>query len=127
MHTPKFVRAQAASAAGTLVDLLVTILSVEVFGSWVLLATVLGNMAGGISNFYLGRYLVFQVPQHGARAQGRRYVLVWLGSMLLNAAGVYLCTQFFRLNYVYSKVVVSLLVGIGFNYFLQLHFVFKQS
>jgi len=30
-------------------------------------------------------------------------------------------------NYLASKVIVSLLVGIGFNYFMQLHFVFKQS
>jgi putative flippase GtrA len=32
-----------------------------------------------------------------------------------------------RLNYVYSKVVVSLFVGIGFNYLLQQYFVFKKS
>lgn len=46
--------------------------------------------------------------------------------MLLNAAGVYLFTQLSHVNYVYSKAVVSLLVGVGFNYFLQLYFVFKK-
>jgi len=123
----QFVKAQAAAATGTAVDFLVTIVCVEVFHSWYLLATALGNAAGGITNFYLGRHLVFKVPQPRARLQGIRYFMVWLGSMLLNAAGVWLFTQQLHLNYVYSKVVVSLLVGVGFNYFLQLHFVFKKS
>jgi putative flippase GtrA len=123
---PKFVKAQAAAATGTAVDFLVTIVCVEVFHSWYLLATALGNAAGGITNFYLGRHLVFKVSQPRVRQQGIRYFLVWLGSMLLNAAGVWLFTQRLHLNYVYSKVLVSLLVGIGFNYFLQLHFVFRK-
>ncbi len=120
------MKAQAASAAGTGVDFLVTIAGVEVLHSWYLLATVLGNAAGGLVNFYLGRYYVFQVPHQRAQAQGVRYFFVWLGSMLLNAAGVYLFTQLLHLNYVYSKVIVSLVVGVGFNYFLQVYFVFKK-
>jgi putative flippase GtrA len=123
----RFLKAQAAAAAGTGVDFLVTIACVEVLHSWYLLATVLGNAAGGLVNFYLGRYYVFQARQQQAEAQGVRYFLVWLGSMALNAAGVYLFTQLLHLNYVYSKVLVSLVVGVGFNYFLQLYFVFKKS
>jgi putative flippase GtrA len=121
------LKAQAASAAGTIVDFLVTIVCVEVFHSWYLLGTMLGNTAGGLTNFYLGRHLVFKVSQQRARQQGIRYLMVWLGSLLLNAAGVYVLTQLLHANYLASKVIVSLLVGIGFNYFMQLHFVFKQS
>jgi putative flippase GtrA len=124
---PRLVKAQAASLAGTVVDFLVTIGCVELLHSWYLVATVLGNVAGGITNFTLGRYLVFEAAEQQAPAQGVRYLLVWLGSMLLNATGVYLCTQVLHVNYVLSKIVVSLLVGIGFNYFLQVHFVFKKS
>ncbi|MGI4884527.1 MAG: GtrA family protein [Janthinobacterium lividum] len=127
MRYPRLLKAQAASAVSTAVDFLVTIGGVELFHSWYLLATVLGNAAGGATNFYLGRYYVFKAPEQGAPAQGMRYFVVWLGSMVLNAAGVYLFTQLLHVNYVYSKVVVSLLVGVGFNYFLQLHFVFKKS
>ena len=126
MHYPRLVKAQAASLAGTVVDFLVTICCVELLHSWYLLATMLGNAAGGTTNFYLGRYLVFQASQQRAQAQGMRYFLVWLGSMLLNAGGVYLFTQVLHLNYLYSKVLVSLVVGLGFNYLLQLHFVFRK-
>ncbi len=127
MRYPRLVKAQAASLAGTAIDFLVTVGCVEVLHSWYLPATVLGNVAGGITNFYLGRYFVFNAAQRGAPAQGARYFLVWLGSMLLNAAGVYLFTQGLHVNYLYSKIAVSLLVGVGFNYVLQLHFVFKKS
>ncbi len=126
MRYPRLVQAQAASLAGTAVDFLVTIACVEGLHCWYLLATALGNAAGGITNFYLGRYLVFNVTQQSAQAQGGRYFLVWLGSMVLNAAGVYLFTQVLHINYVYSKIIVSASVGIGFNYFLQVHFVFKK-
>ena len=113
--------------AATVVDFLVTIICVELLHSWYLAATVLGNTAGGITNFCLGRYFVFEATQQNARAQGGRYLGVWLGSMLLNATGVYFCTQVLHINYVISKIVVSLLVGIGFNYLLQRHFVFPKS
>lgn len=122
----RFVKAQAAAAAGTAVDFLVTIGCVEGLHNWYLLGTVLGNVAGGVTNFYLGRHLVFAASAQRAPAQGLRYFMVWLGSMLLNAAGVYLFTRLLFVNYLSSKVVVSLLVGVGFNYFLQAYFVFKK-
>ena len=127
MRYPRIVKAQAASLTGTVVDFLVTVGCVELLHCWYLVATVLGNMAGGITNFILGRHLVFAASQQSAPAQSVRYFLVWLGSMGLNATGVYLCTKVLHVNYVLSKILVSLLVGIGFNYFLQLHFVFKKS
>ncbi|MEJ7664655.1 MAG: GtrA family protein [Hymenobacter sp.] len=122
----RFLRAQAAAATGTAVDFLVTIALVEGLHSWYLLATALGNAAGGLVNFYLGRHYVFQAPGRRVSAQGGRYFLVWLGSMILNAGGVYLFTQGLHVNYLASKVLVSLVVGVGFNYFLQLHFVFRK-
>ena len=124
--TYRFLRAQAAAATGTAVDFLVTIALVEGLHSWYLLATALGNAAGGLVNFYLGRYYVFQAAQQRGPAQGGRYFLVWLGSMGLNAGGVYVFTQGLHINYLASKVLVSLVVGIGFNYFLQLYFVFRK-
>ena len=121
------MKAQAASLAGTGVDFLVTIVCVEVLHSWYLLATVLGNGAGGLANFYLGRHFVFRAARQSSRAQGVRYAAVWLGSMLLNAAGVYLFTHVLRFNYLHSKTIVSLVVGLGFNYPLQRYFVFGKT
>ncbi|MCC2548587.1 GtrA family protein [Hymenobacter sp. BT175] len=126
MRYVQLLRQQAAAAAGTAVDFLVTIACVEGLHRWYMLATVLGNVAGGLTNFFINRHLVFRATQQRAPAQGARYLLVWLGGMLLNATGVYLFTQYLHTNYLLSKTLVSLLIGLGFTYPLQVHFVFKK-
>ena len=126
MRYVRFLKAQAASFAGTVADFSLTVLCVELLHVWYLPATVLGNAAGGITNFWLGRRFVFRATGQPAPAQGLRYLAVWLGSMALNAGGVWLFTQALGVNYLYSKIVVSLAVGLGFNYVLQLYFVFRK-
>lgn len=127
MNPSRFIAAQGAAFAGTVADFLVTIGAVEMLHIWYLPATMLGNVAGGITNFYLGRHHVFGARHGGLSAQAGRYLLVWTGSLLLNAGGVYLLTHYLGLNYLMSKVLVGLLVSLGFNYGLQLHFVFRKS
>jgi membrane protein YqaA with SNARE-associated domain len=124
---PRFLKAQAASLAGTAADFIVTIILVEGLRVWPVAATMLGNAAGGLTNFYLGRNHVFKVSHHRAASQGVRYSVVWLGSLLLNAVGMYLLTDLAHANYLLSKTVVSLLVGFGFNYPLHLYFVFRSK
>jgi putative flippase GtrA len=124
---PRFLKAQAASLTASAVDFLVTVVLVEGLRVWPVAATMLGNVAGGIANFYLGRHHVFKVSSHRAASQGVRYSVVWLGSLLLNAGGMYLLADLAHANYLLSKVVVSLLVGFGFNYPLQLYFVFRSK
>jgi len=127
MTNRRFLKAQAAALAGSAVDFLTTICLVEGLHTGPVVATMLGNVAGGVTNFYLGRHQVFKVSQHRAASQGARYAVVWLGSLLLNAAGMYLLADMMHVNYLLSKLVVSLLVGFGFNYPLQLHFVFRSK
>jgi putative flippase GtrA len=124
---PRFLKAQAASLAGSAVDFLVTIGLVEGLHVWPVAATMLGNVAGGITNFYLGRHHVFKVSHQQVASQGVRYALVWVGSLLLNGGGMYLLTSVAHVNYLLSKTVVSLLVGFGFNYPMQLYFVFNNK
>jgi membrane protein YqaA with SNARE-associated domain len=127
MNNRRFLKAQASSLAGSAADFLTTICLVEGLHLWPVVATMLGNVAGGVTNFYLGRHHVFKVSQHRAASQGGRYVVVWLGSLLLNAAGMYWLADVAHANYLLSKLVVSLLVGFGFNYPLQLYFVFRSK
>ncbi|WP_375417180.1 GtrA family protein [uncultured Hymenobacter sp.] len=126
MLPTRFLAAQAASFAGTAADFFVTIVAVEVLHLHYLPAVVAGNVAGGGLNFYLGRHYVFGAGRQGLPGQATRYLLVWLGSLLLNTGGVYLLVQGLRLPYLLSKIGVSLLVGFGFNYVLQQKFVFRK-
>ncbi|AMM51701.1 hypothetical protein TH61_11620 [Rufibacter sp. DG15C] len=120
-----FLKAQTAAMIATGIDFLVTIVVVETLGFWYVLGTMVGTISGGLFNFTVNRKWVFQPEGKSARAQAAKYIMVWLGSMLLNAAGVYLLTQYTGLVYVISKVVTTIFVGVGYNYHLQKKFVFR--
>lgn len=120
-----FIKAQAASLAATGFDFLTTIVLVNVFGWWYLAASVTGTIAGGLLNFMMGRLWAFNAADGRIEWQFIKYVLVWTGNLLLNAAGVFIITQYIGLSYVISKIITSVVVGIGYNYVLQKKFVFR--
>jgi len=53
-----------------------------------------------------------------------RFILVFTGNLIFSAAGVYLFTHNLHLNYIISKTLTSVLLGISYNYYLQKKFVF---
>lgn len=122
-----FIKAQAASLTASAVDFLITTVLVKSVGVYYMAATVLGTISGGIVNFIIGRHWVFEGRNKAVKAQSIRYLFVWCGNLLLNAAGVFLFTQYvFGVKYIIlSKIIVSVLVGFFYNYFLQKRFVFK--
>lgn len=121
-----FVKAQAASLAATIIDFSTTVILVEWFHCWYLTASITGTISGGIANFMLGRKWVFVATAKTIPVQAFKYLLVWVGNLLLVSAGVYLLTHYGGVSYVVSKVIVSVIVGISYNYLLQKKFVFKQ-
>jgi len=120
-----FLKAQASSVIASGFDFLITILLVELAGVNALPASIEGSICGGIINFIINRLWVFTGTTHKTHVQMIKYALVWIGSMILNASGYYLLIHFTSLYYVLSKLLVSILVGVLFNYFLQKRFVFK--
>ncbi|ARS35211.1 GtrA family protein [Pontibacter actiniarum] len=120
-----FLKAQAASLAASAVDFLVTIIAVELCGFWYVAGTIVGTVSGGVTHFTLGRTWVFHAADKTIPAQAIKYFLVWNGSLLLNASGVYVITHYGGVNYVYSKVITSVLVGFFYNYLIQKRYVFK--
>ncbi len=121
----RFIKAQVASFLSTIVDFGITIFLTEACGIWYLLSTSTGSVAGGITNFLIGRKWVFKVAQLPPGSQVIRYMLVWGVSILLNISGVYLLTHIGRLNYLLSKTLTAVIIGIFFNYLLQKQFVFN--
>ncbi|WP_210465825.1 MULTISPECIES: GtrA family protein [Rufibacter] len=120
-----FLKSQAASLIASGTDFLVTIIAVELLGLWYVGATVLGTMAGGITHFTISRTWVFHATHKNLPTQATKYFIVWNGSLILNASGVFAFTHYLGLNYIFSKVFVSLLVGFSYNYIQQKRYVFK--
>ncbi len=120
-----FLKAQFSSIISTLADFLVTIFLTQVIGLWYLLSSCLGTILGGFVNFTLGRHWTFQKSDGEKRSQAIRYVIIWSGSLLLNVGLLFLLTDVVGLHYIFSKTVVSVLIGVFFNFYFQKTFVFK--
>lgn len=120
-----FVKAQAASLAATIVDFSVFIILTEWFDCWYLGASITGTITGGITNFMLGRVWVFDATEKKIPFQAFKYILVWIGNLVLVSVGVFLVKEYICFTPLASKIIVSLIVGFTYNYLLQKKFVFK--
>jgi putative flippase GtrA len=120
-----FIKAQTSSIISTLIDFSITILFKELFNFWYLLASIVGTFAGGATNFALGRHWVFDAKGKKMHRQILKYVITWVGSMLLTTLGVFVVTHYIELSYIISKIVVAIVVGVCYNYTLQKKFVFS--
>ncbi|MEP7279682.1 MAG: GtrA family protein [Bacteroidota bacterium] len=120
-----FLKAQTASLVASAADFMITVLLVELAGMQQLPASIEGTISGGIINFIINRSWTFSGSQKNTQVQAMRYIMVWSGSLVLNAFGFYLVNHYTGLHYTLSKILISILVGILYNYFLQKRFVFK--
>ncbi len=119
-----FSRSQVSSFLATCVDFGLLFSLVEIVHVWYVLATASGALAGSITNFILGRLWSFEATHAQWHRQAYRYAWVSGGSLLLNSGGVYLMTGGLGVHYAVSVIVVSLVVGIAFNFPLQRYWVF---
>lgn len=121
-----FLKAQLSSLAATAVDFIVTIFLVDIIGLGYLIATINGALAGAITNFFINKYWSFKQGESKIRTQGFKYGIVWLGSISLNVILSNLGIIYFNTSYLLSKTMVSIIIGITFNYTLQKHYVFSN-
>ena len=119
-----FLKAQASSTLSTLFDFLTTIVCKEFFYFWYVIASLLGTLVGGITNFTLGRVWVFNGKDKRMPVQVIKYLLIWNGNLLLSTLGVFIITHYLGLNYIISKIIVAVIMGVTYNYMLQKKFVF---
>jgi putative flippase GtrA len=120
-----FLKVQAASICGSLVDFLVTIILVDIFHYWYLTGNVAGNICGAVIQFLISRDWAFRKAKNSILSQGLKFILVWIGNLLLSAGAVYFFTRFIGLNYLLSKLIVSAMLGLSYQYLLMKKFVFN--
>ena len=135
-----FLRAQFSSQLASLTDFLVTIILAKIASIYYVYATFSGSVCGGIINCAVNYKWTFKANDVKKRYVAIKYVLVWIGSILLNTYGTYLLTEFLG-NFswlretlghllddvfIFSKIVVSLLVGFLWNYQMQRLFVYRN-
>lgn len=122
-----FFKANVASLVASFCDYSITVASKEWLKIDPVWSTVIGTAFGGVINFMINRYWVFDRGKASALVHGKRYFIVWAGNLLLNAAGAYILINLLGVNYMIAKLITSLTVSLAYNYPLQKGYVFKNN
>jgi putative flippase GtrA len=109
----------------TAIDFTVLIGLTEMLNMWYLFSAIISALLGGITGFVLERNWVFMKKDGKLTVQSTRYLLIWMVSIVLNTGFLYLMVDLFGYQYIVSKVIVSVLVGIGFNFLMHKYYIFK--
>jgi putative flippase GtrA len=120
-------RHQVGAAIATGVDFAAMIALVEGAHASAVLATAVGASLGGVTNFLLGRRWIFRRHSGHWAGQAVRYAVVSGASAGLNALGEHVMHDIARLQYVVARVLVSLAVGLLWNFPMQRWFVFRDG
>ena len=119
-----FLKVQLASIIGSIADFLTTFILVNFFHSWYIAGNLAGNIVGAVLLFLIDRGWVFRERKARIFSQSVKFILVWMGNLLLSGLLVYLFTQFIGLNYLLSKLISSVILGISYQYLLLKKYVF---
>ena len=119
-----FLKVQAASIIGSLAYFLSTFLSVDLFHWSYFTGVLIGNIVGGITQFLLCRNWVFKSSDAKVFVRVIKFVLVWIGNLILSEAGVYFFSNYMKIDDKISVILTSVLLGLTYNYLMQKKFVF---
>jgi putative flippase GtrA len=121
-----YLKAQATAIAGSAIDFLVFIILHKVFHYNAVIANLTGNVFGAVTQFILSRNWAFHAGEGRISLQIVRYILVWVGNLLLSAGGVYFLVYVVHLDGIVAKIITSVLLGLTYNYIMQKKFVFTK-
>ena len=124
-NTRTLLKYNIVSVIATFVDYSLFLILSKAIHVWYLLASLTGLVMGGITAFILQRNWTFKKKDDILSKQAIRYLLVWTVSIVLNTSGLYLAVEFAGIQSIVAKVTVSIIVGIGFNFLMNKHFVFR--
>ena len=133
-----FLRAQLSAQIATLTDFVLTYVCFQWLGMYYVLAASIGAITGGIINCIINYKWAFATQDCQSKWVFFKYILVWIGSLVLNVGGVYLLVGYLqdhtllweRASSFYLmvvKVIVSVIIAVGWNYMLHRYFVFQDA
>lgn len=136
----EFLRSIVSSQAASWVDMAISFVFFMWLGMYPWLATLCGAAAGGVVNCIINYRFTFRATGCPWRAVAVKYVMVWVGSLLLNAFGT---EAFYRLFeawpwlhnigfamgglFAAARLLVSLIVSLAWNFLLQRNFVYRPT
>lgn len=124
-HLRTVGKAQLSAFLGGLVDYGAMILITEVGNIHYAYSILISGCIGAVVNFIINRYWTFKATEESKLKQIPKFALMVLGSIFLKSSGTTFITEFFKLDYKISRLIVDAFVSLGFNFTLQRFWVFK--
>lgn len=121
-----FIKAQGSAFIGALVDYLIMIACTELLNIHYTISIIIGGLVGAVVNFTINRKWTYNAEEGALKAQIPKFIFVVLGSVLLKSGGTYILSNWLSLDYKFSRIIIDIVVSLGFNYTLQTYWVFKK-
>ncbi|MNL05136.1 GtrA-like protein [compost metagenome] len=124
-----FAKAQMSAFTGGLLDYSVMIFCTELLHIHYTISIAIGGIIGAILNFSVNRYWTFKdnkAYHSPVGTQLAKFIFVVAGSIALKSSGTYLFTNWLKLDYKITRIMVDIIVSLGFNYVLQKYWVFRK-
>ncbi len=123
----QFFKAQLSAFLGGMVDYGVMICGVELFGLPVSTSIVISGTIGAVVNFSINRYWTFKDQGTAVGDQLWKFIVMVIGSILLKSQGTPFLTDITGIDYRITRLMVELVVSLGFNFTLQKYWVFRKG
>lgn len=120
-----FYRSQIGSILATLTDLTSLFCFTEFLGIYYVVSAGLASGLGAIVGFIILRKWAFERTDRPLAMQAFKYGLVSLLILLLNMGGIYLITEYASLPYMYSKVIIAIIIGFLVSFPLFRYYVYR--
>ena len=121
-----FLRAQLSAFIGGLSDFGIYTFCYTVLKFTAPFSNVVSGSLGAIVNFTINRYWSFGNTEKSIGSQLWKFIIVVVGSITLKSLGIHVLVDIWQLHFLLSKLIVEIIVSLGFNYTLQRFWVFKQ-
>ncbi len=121
-----FLRAQLSAFIGGLSDFGIYTFCYTVLKFTAPFSNVISGSLGAIVNFTINRYWSFGNTEKSIGSQLWKFIIVVVGSITLKSLGIHVLVDIWQLHFLLSKLIVEIIVSLGFNYTLQRFWVFKQ-
>ena len=123
----EFLKAQVSAFVGGLVDYGIMLFCKEVLDFTISTSIVISGGIGAIVNFTINRFWTFKKEEVPVVNQLWKFILVVVGSIMLKSQGTPLLSSLTGIDYRITRLIVEVIVSLGFNFTLQKYWVFKKN
>ena len=126
-----FIKAQLSAFLGGIVDYVTMVSCTELLHIHYTVSIVIGGTVGALVNFTVNRNWTFGANSHQANSKMNWQLIKFAsmvgGSIVLKSSGTYWLTEWGKMDYRISRILIDIVVSLGFNYSLQRYWIFKKN